>query len=147
MANEKEQPKPEEEMLPYKIQGAPNDFVDIQIATAKRYPRNMAQVKQRIISALTPDVAAKCHYHLPPRENEDGTKGKPISGGNIRLAEIGVQAWGNCRVQVLDSGEEKGFVLATCRVIDLESNFAAEIPAKRRSLSYCFFFQIRFTVI
>lgn len=126
-----------EPMIPvaeiYRATGSPNDFVDIQIATAKRYPRDMAQVRRRIQNALTPEVASRCHYHLPARKNQDGgTSSGPISGGNIRLAEIAAQSWGNCRVQVLDSGEENGFAIVTCRVIDLESNFAAEIPAKRR---------------
>ncbi len=118
----------------YPVRQTSNDFVDIQIATAKQYPRNIAQFKKVVEAILTPDIASTCYYKLPARDDGHGGKKEIPPGGNIRLAEILVPSWKNCRIQVIDDGEtdDGRFVKCVVRVIDLENNYASEIPAKRR---------------
>lgn len=100
--------------------------VDMQIATAKRYPRNVQRVKSGILSIATLDAetAASCFYALP-------RAGKTIIGASIRLAEIGLSQWGNCKVGtriirvVADGPNPHVVVQAVCH--DLETNVAVSI--------------------
>src|SRR4051812_48501652 len=66
--------------------------VDIQISTAKRYPRSIRNFKQQALEMATFDeeTAEGCFYSLP-------RGGKPIEGPSARLAEIVLSAWGNVR--------------------------------------------------
>jgi hypothetical protein len=105
--------------------------VDIQIATAHRYPRNIGQVKKDMISFATMDeeTAASCFYSLP-------RGGKTIQGRSIRLAEIAVASYGNIRAQTRikeqHSDGEHPFVTVECAVHDLEKNVAVCIEKRRR---------------
>ena len=64
--------------------------VDIAIATAKRYPRDLGLVKREMREMATkdPKVAASCTYRLP-------RAGKEIVGPSIRMAEITFSCFGN----------------------------------------------------
>jgi len=101
--------------------------IDMQIATAKRYPRSISRfVKQaRSLALATPQIAAQCSYALP-------RGGKTIVGPSIRLAEIVAPSWGNCRYgsRVTDIGER--FVTVQGLFYDLENNVAVTVDVKRR---------------
>src|SRR4030095_13145064 len=64
--------------------------IDVQIATAKRYPRVLTQVKQDMLEMATIDeeTAAACFYSVPRGS-------KNIVGPSIRLAEIAFSCYGN----------------------------------------------------
>lgn len=101
------------------------------IVTAKAYPRSLTSFQRdcRSMATLTPDVAQECFYSLPPRRGGDG---KPIDGPSVRLAEIVVSAWGNCRAgsRVLEEGRD--FIVAQGIFHDLERGTVISTEIRRR---------------
>jgi hypothetical protein len=105
--------------------------IDMQIATAKRYPRDIHKVKQGMISMATLDreTAQDCFYSLP-------RGGRTIQGPGVRLAEIAIYQFGNIRVQtrilevIADGPTPHVTVQGVCA--DLERNVAASIEKRRR---------------
>jgi hypothetical protein len=91
--------------------------IDVQIATAKSYPRAMAQVTRNISAWVAGDqeTAESCIYSLK-------RGGKTIQGPSIRFAEILAHAWGHMRVdaKIVDEGRDFITVRGTCH--DLQSN-------------------------
>lgn len=100
---------------------------DMQIATAKRFPRSIKkfQAKATELATLDEATAASCFYAVP-------RAGKTIKGESIRLAEIAIHAWGNARAgaRVTEVGQTHGTVQATA--IDLEQNVAVCIEKRFR---------------
>ena len=101
--------------------------IDGQIATAKKYPRNIQRAKDQAISmaCMSEDVAASCCYSVP-------RAGKTIMGPSIRLAEIVASAWGNLRLEKRPGVIGDTFVEAEGVCWDLETNTAIRISKKRR---------------
>ena len=93
--------------------------IDIQIATAKKYPRSLARVKNDILSTATLDeeTAESCFYVLPARGNEGG---KPIQGASVRLAEIAVSCFGNIKAGARIISNDGNFVTAQGICHDVE---------------------------
>jgi len=104
--------------------------IDLQIATAKKYPRDLSEVRKTIRDLATVDgeTAADCWYVLPPR----GKSNVPIDGPAVRLAEITAYAMGNLRFATRIVGISNGYVTAEGAAIDLERNIAAREQVKRR---------------
>lgn len=104
--------------------------IDIQIATAKRYPRSIQQFQQQALSMATidEDTAAACFYVLPKRQGSD----KPIEGPSVRLAEIVASAWGHMRVEGRMVGEDDRFITCRGTAWDLQNNVAIAIEVRRR---------------
>lgn len=105
--------------------------VDIQIATAHRFPRDIKRAKDNIaaIAMMSKEVAYSCFYHLE-RKGADGTVNN-IEGISIRLAEIIASQWGNLRVQSRIISNDGKFVTAQGVCHDLESNLAVSVEVKR----------------
>lgn len=101
--------------------------IDIQVSTAKRFPRSIGQAKERAIELATLDqeTAASCIYAIP-------RAGKVIEGPSTRLAEIIAASWGNLRVSAKTIGEDVGFTYAQAVGWDLETNVAISYEVKRR---------------
>lgn len=101
--------------------------IDIQISTAKTYPRKLDEFKARCESmvAISPEVAASCNYALT-RSN------KTIEGPSVRLAEIIQNNWGNMRTGAKVLEESGDFVVVQGACHDLESNVAVTVEVKRR---------------
>lgn len=103
--------------------------VDIQIATAKQYPRDLARVLNQIKTYATMDTetAEDCFYAL-----RRGSNASVIEGVSVRLAEIIAGAWGNLRVQSRIIGNDGRTI--TCQGIchDLETNLAVSVEVKRK---------------
>ena len=101
--------------------------IDVQIATAKRYPRNLAQVKNNIetLATMDEDIAGSCFYTLR-------RQGKVIEGASVRMAEIIASSWGNLRVQARIVGNDGKVITAQGICHDLESNLATSVEVKRR---------------
>lgn len=101
--------------------------VDIQVATAKRYPRSIGQAKERAMELATFDreTAESCSYALK-------RAGKIIEGPSARLAEIMAASWGNLRVAAKTTGSDEGFIYAESVCWDLESNVAVSYETRRR---------------
>lgn len=106
--------------------------VDVQVATAKRYPRSITTFLKdaRTLVTQSQDVAASCCYALQRQDKS----GKPvfINGPSVRLAEIVASSWGNLRVgsQISEIGDE--FIVARGVAWDLEKNVAVHTEVSRR---------------
>lgn len=103
--------------------------IDSQIATAKRYPRSLAQFKREAESliAYDADLAAECSYVLPGR----GDGGKKITGPSVRLAEIMMTAWGNLQVSTHILGDDGRYITIQGQGRDLEKNNAFGLEVQR----------------
>jgi hypothetical protein len=101
--------------------------IDVQIATAKQYPRNLSKVLNDIetLATMDSDVAASCFYTLR-------RQGKLIEGPTVRMAEIIASSWGNLRVQAMVVANDGKTITARGVCHDLESNYAAATEVKRR---------------
>ena len=101
--------------------------IDMQIATAHQYPRDINRVLNQIKTYATIDeaTAADCFYALP-------RAGSTIEGISVRFAEILAGAWGNLRVQSRIIGNDGKVITAQAICHDLESNLAISVEVKRK---------------
>lgn len=109
------------------LQAINRSEVDIQISTAKQYPRNIQQALTTIqtIATLNERTAADCFYAL--RKGGD-----LIEGVSVRLAEIIAGSWGNLRVQTRIIGNDGKTITAQGVCHDLQTNYAVSVEVKRR---------------
>jgi hypothetical protein len=105
--------------------------VDVQIQTAKRFPRSLARfmTEAKGMVALDPDLAAQCTYCLPARKG--GRDNQPITGPSVRLAEIVAVCWGNLRVVGRITDDDGKMVTAQAVAMDLERNVGYSVEVKR----------------
>ncbi len=101
--------------------------IDIQIATAKQFPRDIARAKEDLVALVcsSPERAEECEYSIP-------RGGKTIEGPSVRFAEAVFSCWKNLRLQTRILSTEGSYVLTEAAVHDLESNVAMSSPARRR---------------
>jgi hypothetical protein len=101
--------------------------IDLQIATAKNYPRSLAQFQKSAMEMVTysREAAEKMYYKLP-------RAGKIIEGPSVRLAEIIGQNWRNCRIGARVLGNDDKTVTSQGVFHDLETNVAISFEIKRR---------------
>jgi len=106
--------------------------IDIQIATAKKYPRSIKAFRQEALSMATSDaeIAGSCFYKLK-REAKNGSVSF-IEGPSVRLAEIIASSWGNLRFGARIIDESEKFVTAQGVAHDLEKNVFNSIEVVRR---------------
>lgn len=106
--------------------------VDVQIATAKMYPRDIESALNKIATYATMDkeTAEDCFYVL--RRKGSNGQDSVIEGLSIRMAEIIAGAWGNIRVQTRIIGNDGKVITAQAICHDLETNFAVSKEVKRR---------------
>ena len=106
--------------------------VDIQISTAKQYPRDLNATLNKIATYATMDreTAEDCFYVLR-RKGQNG-QDSVIEGLSVRMAEIIAGAWGNLRVQTRIIGNDGRMITAQAICHDLETNFAVSKEVKRR---------------
>ena len=93
--------------------------IDIQISTAKKYPRDVARSINNAIQMVIDDdeLALSCTYKLPRGD-------KPITGPSIRLAEVVASTWGNLRVKNEVAEVHDDYVVSIGYAHDLETNVA-----------------------
>ena len=105
--------------------------IDIQVSTAKQYPRSIPDVLNKISTYATMDVetAADCFYVLR-RNGSNGSN--TVEGLSVRMAEIIAGAWGNLRVQTRIIGNDGKTITAQGICHDLETNVAVSVEVKRR---------------
>lgn len=96
--------------------------IDMQITTAKAYPRDAKKAVESAVQLATmdEDTAESCFYCLS-RKDKDG-KVKEIKGASIRLAEIVATTWGNLHAATRIVENDGMFVTAEAVAWDLESN-------------------------
>jgi hypothetical protein len=113
------------------IQAISRTELDIQVNTAKAYPRDLKKVLKQIEDYATMDeeTAGDCFYTLRRAKGDDTNI---IEGVSVRLSEIIAGAWGNLRVQTRIMANDGKTI--TCQGIchDLETNLAVSVEVKRR---------------
>lgn len=109
--------------------------VDIQISTAKQYPRDLPQVLNRIATyaMMDKETAEDCFYVLR-RQGKDGAA-SVIEGLSVRMAEIIASSWGNLRIQTRIVGNDGKMITAQAMCHDLETNVAV-CKEVSRSIAY-----------
>jgi hypothetical protein len=100
---------------------------DVQITTAKAYPRDLKKtINDAIVTAtIDNETAQACGYDLP-RGN------KFISGASVHLARILAQCYGNIRVQFQVKHITQKQVIAEAVAWDLEKNYAVKAEVRKR---------------
>ena len=100
---------------------------DIQIVTAKRFPRDIIRAKDNSIAIATMDkeTAESCGYALP-------RGGKPIQGPSVHLARILAQSWGNLRVESRVSDITANQIVSQAVCFDLENNLAVKVEVRKK---------------
>ena len=106
--------------------------VDIQIATAKQYPRDINASLNKIATyaMMDKETAEDCFYVL--RRQDANGNSSVIEGLSVRMAEIIAGAWGNLRVQTRIIGNDGRMITAQAICHRLETNFAVSKEVKRR---------------
>jgi hypothetical protein len=99
---------------------------DIQIATAKKFPRDLQRVQSNCIAIVTMDkeTAATCRYALP-------RGGKKINGPSVHLARIIAQQYGNIRVDAKIKQITDKQIISEAVCFDLETNYACKVEVRR----------------
>jgi hypothetical protein len=100
--------------------------IDMQISTAKAYPRNIKRATENSITVVTMDTetASTCTYAVP-------RGGKQITGPSIHLAKILAQFWGNLRIEAKVISIDAKHITSQAVAYDLENNLAIKVEVKR----------------
>lgn len=100
--------------------------IDMQIATAKRWPRSLPRVRDNSIAIVCMDkkTAETVQYAKP-------VQGKTITGPSVHLARIVSQQYGNIRVQQRIKQITDRTIVAEAVAFDLETNYAVAVEARR----------------
>lgn len=123
----------ETEILETAEQGSPmviyqqdKAMVDVQISTAKAYPRNIKRSTENALAIVTMDTAtaATCNYSLP-------RGGKNLSGPTVHMAKILAQVWGNMRLDAKVVNIDATHITSESVCFDLENNLAIKVQVKR----------------
>ena len=101
--------------------------IDIQVRTAKAYPRSIAKFKADALELATMDTdTARSCFYLVPRD------GKDIGGASIRFAEIIGSAYGNLQYGGRIISQDDHFIVAQGMAFDIEKNLRASVEVRRR---------------
>jgi hypothetical protein len=100
--------------------------LDIQITTAKAYPRNERNFVDKAISMVTisRETAESCIYCLKRGNTE-------IKGASVRLAEIVASSWGNMHAATRIIENDGKFITAQAVAWDMENNVKISTEVKR----------------
>lgn len=100
--------------------------IDIQVSTAKQYPRSISRCTNNAVALATMDreTAQSCGYALP-------RGGKPITGPSVHLAKIIAQQYGNLRAEakVVEITDKQ--IVSRGIAWDLENNNAYSVEVRR----------------
>lgn len=101
--------------------------IDMQISTAKAFPRSPKMFIDAAISmaTLSEEIAASCSYALP-------RGGKSLEGPSVRLAEIVCATYGNIRSAARVISNDGKTITAQGICHDLETNNSISVEVKRR---------------
>lgn len=113
------------------LQALNRSEIDIQISTAKQYPRDLKTVLSKIRTYATMDeeTAEDCFYALKRGYGDDQ---QLIEGLSVRLAEIFASSWCNLRVSTRIIGNDGKTITAQGVCHDLETNVAVNVEVHRR---------------
>ena len=100
--------------------------IDIQVSTAKQYPRSISRCANNAVALVTmdKDTAQSCGYALP-------RGGKPITGPSVHLAKIIAQQYGNLRAEAKVVEITDKHVVSRGTAWDVENNYAVSFEVRR----------------
>jgi hypothetical protein len=101
--------------------------IDMLIATAKRWPREIGKIEERMLAEAcrNQETAESCNYHLE-------RDGHSIEGPSVRMAEIAVRHYQNIRFGARVLGHDGQTVAGQAFIHDLENNIFASWDTRRR---------------
>lgn len=104
--------------------------IDVQISTAKAYPRNIKRSMENALAVVTMNLetAKTCTYSVP-------RSGKAITGPSVHLAKILAQTWGNLRIDAKVVAVDDRTITSEAVCFDLETNLAIKTQVKRSIMS------------
>ena len=107
--------------------------IDVQISTAKAYPRSIDQFRKDAFQMATVDekTADEMFFALE-RWDAQANRNKHIFGPSIRLAEVCLSAWRNTHVASRPVAVEDRWVRAQGVAWDLERNVRQSVEVTRR---------------
>lgn len=119
-------------MPPSALEALERAHIDVQIATAHRYPRSLELFQKRALAMATLDeeTAESCIYSRPVGKQKNEKTGawemKFAEGNSVRLAEIVCASYGNIRVACRIVEQTERYVKCEGIAHDLETNYAAK---------------------
>lgn len=121
-----------EVVAPGAIESQERAAIDMQIATARRYPRELKLIKAKMLAMATLDreTAEACFYTLKRKDTDGSTK--RIQGPSVRLAEVAVCCYGNIRAATRVIGNDGQKITAQGVCQDLENNVVVSMETQRR---------------
>lgn len=117
---------PTQAQLVETLERAERANIDIQVSTAKQYPRSISRCMNNAVAIATIDkeTAQSCGYALP-------RGGKPITGPSVHLAKIIAQQYGNLRAEAKVVEITNRQVVSRGTAWDLENNYAVAFEVRR----------------
>lgn len=111
--------------------------IDMQIATAKKYPRDEARAMKviRQLALSSPGVSESCIYALSRKQKNKETgrmETKVIQGPSVRFAEIVASKLGNMRSGARVISNDGRMITSQGFCLDLESNNFSAIEVRRK---------------
>lgn len=105
--------------------------IDVQISTAKAYPRNITKATTNAVAIATLDFesADRCNYALKRGD-------KIITGPSVHLAKILAQCWGNMRIDAKVVSIDDRQITSEAVCFDLENNLAIKTQIKRSIMQH-----------
>lgn len=115
-----------EAQQPQQVDAIEKANVDMQVTTAKAYPRDLTRSINNMIIMATMDMetAQSCGYALPRGD-------KPITGPSVHLAKIVVSCYGNIRTEAKVVQITDRQVISRGTAWDLENNVASAFEVRR----------------
>jgi hypothetical protein len=101
--------------------------IDMLVATAKRYPRDLVRVKRAMesMACLDEETAESCNYHLE-------RDGHSIDGPSVRMAEIAVACYQNIRAGSRVVSNDGKTIVGQAFCHDMENNVFIAWETPRR---------------
>lgn len=117
---------------PDMIAGLTRAEIDVQISTAKRFPRDVAKSLQNIkyLATIDQETMESMFYHLERKDANGETT--DIDGLSVRMAEICLTCWGNVKAATRIIANDGKKITAQGVCYDLENNVAVSSEVSRR---------------
>ncbi len=104
---------------------------ELQIETARKYPRNITRCVEDSIAVATMDLktANLCTYSVV-------SQGNSVTGPSVNLARILFQEWGNIRLEkkVVEITDRQ--IVSECMCYDLQKNIVVKVQVRRSIMEF-----------
>ena len=107
--------------------------IDMQVATAKKYPRSVKafMTEAESMICMSQETAEGCSYKLKRKDSTQAGGVKIIEGPSIRLMEIAAASYTNMRYGSRIVAIDQDYVTAQGVAIDMQKNLAITVEVQR----------------